>query len=99
MRTFNIQQTYVEKNNPWAGILVAAAFENFSTTNSQKGYCPGQLIFGRDIILPIKHRVGWELLRQQKQMQMIRDNTRKNRHRVEHEYKAGDNVILTKHTT
>ena len=64
MRTFNIQQTCVDKNDPWIVILAAAAFKIFSTTSRQKGYSPGQLIFGRGIILLIKHRVDWELIRQ-----------------------------------
>ena len=33
VQTFNIQQTYVEKNDPWKGILGAAAFTIRSTTN------------------------------------------------------------------
>ena len=37
-RTFNISpQTYVEKNDPWTGILAAAAFVICSTTNRKKG--------------------------------------------------------------
>ena len=59
MRTFNIQQTYLDKNVQWTGIFAAAAFAIRSTTNSQKDYSPVQLIFGRDMILPIKHRVDW----------------------------------------
>ena len=59
VQTFNIQHTYVDKNDPRMGILDAAGFVIFSTTNRQKGYSPGQLIFGRDMILPIKHRVDW----------------------------------------
>ena len=60
VRTFNIStQPYVEKNDPWMGILSAAAFGICSTTNRQKVYSPGQLIFGRDMIIPIKHRVDW----------------------------------------
>ena len=55
--TFNIQQTYVEKNDPWMGILADAAFSICSTTNSKKGYSTGKLIFGYDMIIPIKHRV------------------------------------------
>ena len=66
VRTFNIQQTYVEKNDPWKEILAAAEFEIFSTTNAKKCYSPVQLIFGCDMILPIKHRVDWELICQQK---------------------------------
>ena len=60
VRTFNIStQTYVNKYEPWTGILSAAEFEICSTTNRKKGYSPGQLLFGRDMILPIKHRVIW----------------------------------------
>ena len=49
VRTFNIQQTYVEKNNPWKGILDEAAFVIFSTTNRGKGFSPGQFIFSHDM--------------------------------------------------
>ena len=48
VRNFNIStQTYVEENDPWTGILSASAFAIFSTTNRQKGYSPGKLIFGQ----------------------------------------------------
>ena len=57
---FNISiQTYVGENDPWMGILAAAAFVIFSITNRPKFYSPGQLIFGHDMILPIKHTVDW----------------------------------------
>ena len=59
VRTFKIQQTYVDNNDPWTGILDAAAFSIRSTTSRKKVYSPGQLIFRRDIIPPIKHRVCW----------------------------------------
>ena len=56
------------------------------------------MIFGRDMIILIKHRVDWELIRQQKQTQINRDNTRDNKYRVDYDYKVGDKVMLTKHT-
>ena len=59
----------------------------------------GQLIFGRDIIIPIKHRVDWELIRQQKQTQINRDNACENKHKFDYDYKVGDKVMLTDHTT
>ena len=60
VRTFNIYtQTYVDENDLSTGILAAPVFAIFSTNNSQKGYSPGQFIFGRDMILTIKHRVNW----------------------------------------
>ena len=57
VRTFNITQTYVDKEDPLLGILAAAAFEICSTKNNLKGYSLGKLIIGRDIIPPIKHNV------------------------------------------
>ena len=55
-------------------------------------------MFGRDMILPIEHRVYWELTCQRKQTQISIDNTRKNKHRVDYEYKVRDKVMLTNHT-
>ena len=51
-------------------ILAAAVFAIFSTTNNQKCYSTVQLIFGRDMILPIKHMVDWEIIYQKNHMQM-----------------------------
>ena len=62
VRNFNIQQTYVDKNNHWMGILAAAAFGICFINNRQKRYSPGKLTFGSDMILRMKHRVDWELI-------------------------------------
>ena len=58
VRAYNITQTYCDKDDPWSGILDAASFAICSTTNILKGFSPSQFIFGRDMILPIKHVVG-----------------------------------------
>ena len=76
VRTFNITQTYVVKEEPWLGILDAAEFVIISTKNGLKGYIPGQLLFGRNMILPIKHKVDWKLIRQKNQTQINKDNIR-----------------------
>ena len=54
VQTFNIKQTCVDKNDSLARILAAAASAIRSTTSRQKRYIPGQLIFGRVMILLIK---------------------------------------------
>ena len=98
LRNFNISQTYVDENDLWTRILAATSFAISSTTNRVKGYSTDQLVLVRYIILPIKHEVDWELLRQKNQAQIKKDNIRKKKHRVEHDYKVGDNIMLTKHT-
>ena len=63
----------------------ATVFEILSTINRLKGYSPGQLLFGRAIILLIKHRSDWELIRQQNQTQKNKDNIRKKSKLVNHD--------------
>ena len=49
------------------------------------------------MILPIKYKVDWELIRQQKKTQINKDNICKNRKRVDHIYKVGDKIMLNSH--
>ena len=99
VRTINIStQTYVDENYPWKGILAALLFATCSTNNRLKGYSPGQLIFGCDMILAIKHMVDWGLIHQHNQMQINIDNTLENKYRVNHDYKVGDKFMLIYHT-
>ena len=57
VQTYTITQTYIDKDDPWSGIMTAAEFTMISTTNRLKGYSLGQLVFGRDVILLIKHKL------------------------------------------
>ena len=60
VRNFIIStQTYIDEDDLWTGILSSPAFVVILKINRQKGYIPGRLIFGRDMILPVKHRVNW----------------------------------------
>ena len=49
------------------------------------------------MILPIKHKVGWKLIRQKNQTQINKDNIRQNRKQVDHDYQVGDKVMLNNH--
>ena len=74
--------------------LSAAAFRIFSTKNILKGYSSGQLVCVRNTIIPIKHKVGCELIRQRNQTQINKNNIRKNSKIVNREYKVGYKVML-----
>ena len=58
----------------------------------------GKLVFGRDMIIPIKHEVDWELMRQKNQSQIDKYNIHENKHRVEYDYKVIDKIMLNNHT-
>jgi hypothetical protein len=57
---------------------------------------PGQLVFGRDKVLPIKFMADWEAIEQQRQTEMGHNNRRENASRISHDYKVGDKVLLKK---
>ena len=64
VRTFELQDCYLDEDDPWKGILAAAAFAVRSTVYSTLQKFPGQLIFGRDMMLNIAHEANWDLKRQ-----------------------------------
>ena len=73
--TCNISQTYVDEDDPWLDILAALEFAICLTTSRMKGYSPGELVFGRDMILPIKNKVVWYLILQKNEKQINKDET------------------------
>ena len=47
------------------------------------------------MIIPMEHNVDWELILQQKQTKINKDNIHENSKRVDHNYKVVDKVMLT----
>ena len=50
IRTFELEDNYLDEDDPWKGILSATAFAVRSTIHTTTQKTPGQLVFGRDII-------------------------------------------------
>ena len=59
MRIFNIKEKYVDEYDLWLVILSESAFTFRSTVNILKGYSLVKIVFGRDVIILIKHKVDW----------------------------------------
>jgi hypothetical protein len=78
IRTFELENNYLDEDNPWTGILSATAFAIRTTYHTTLKQSPGQLVFGRDMILNIKHVANWELIRARKQKMTNQNNQRKN---------------------
>jgi transposase InsO family protein len=50
IRTFELESNYLDKEDPWKGILSATAFAVQSTFHTTVRTTTGQLVFGRDMI-------------------------------------------------
>ena len=95
IRSFQLQdKPYYDPDDPWGGILVAVAFALRSTYHTTLQATPGQLIFGRDMVLNVQHLTDWTAIKARKQ-QIIRKNNRiENSKRISHHYQVGDLVML-----
>ena len=58
-RTFELEKKELEKENPWEPFMTATAYAIRSTYHTTLQASPGQLIFGRDMILPLQVKADW----------------------------------------
>ena len=84
----------MDEDDPWAGLLAAAAFAIRSTYHTTLKATPGQLVYGRDMVLNMKHVANWDAITQAKRKMILKNNKRENSKRIPHTYKVGDEVLL-----
>jgi transposase InsO family protein len=94
IRTFELQDNYLDEEDPWKGILSATAFAVRATYHTTLQKTPGQLVFGRDMIFNVQHAANWEYIRARKQKLIKKNNENENKKRIPHTYAVGDQVML-----
>ena len=99
LRTFQVQNDELDTEDPWGGILAATMFAVRSTVHSTLNKTPMQLVFGRDAILNIAHTANWTIIKDRKQKQILKNNSRENAKRADHKYNIGDLVIIKNDST
>ena len=96
MRTFELEKRELEDKEPFEPFLTATAYAIRSTYHTTLKATPGQLVFGRDMILPVLFKANWASIALRKQARINKSNTQENRKRIPHTYKVGDKVLLEK---
>ena len=96
LRTFELEKQELNDVDPWSPFLAACAFAIRSTYHTTLQASPAQLIFGRDMLLPIKFKANWARIRANRQKIIEQSNVKENSTRLNHEYKVGDKILLTK---
>ena len=94
IRTFQLEENYLDEDDPWKGILAATAFAIRSTYHTTLQATPGQLVFGRDLILNCEHIADWEAIKQRKQKLINKNNENENKKRIPHKYAIGDKILI-----
>ena len=96
LRTFDLENQQLDSKEPWTRFLAATAFAIRSTFHTTLGATPAQLVYHRDMLLPIKFNYDWASIRMRRQKEIQRNNRRENKSRIPHVYEVGDKVTLDK---
>ena len=95
LRTKELQQYNFNMDDPWTDILSHISWAIRSLYHTTLRATPGQLVFGRDMLLNIKFVANWNLINETKQRQVNRDNERENKSRIDHDFTVGEKVLVT----
>ena len=98
LRAFDLEGTPIdlEENDPFEQYLSAVSYAIRSAFHQSHGHSPAQLVFGRDMFLPVPATIDWNSLKERKQERIRKNNIRENSKRVPHTYEKGDLVTLKK---
>jgi len=98
MRSMELQDNpYYDPEDPWSGILAAASFAMRATYHTTLQATPGQLVFGRDMILNTQYLADWTAIKARKQDLIRKNNLTENVKRIPYQYHIGDQVMLEHH--
>ena len=86
VHTFDLQNNYLEEDDPWSGILAATAFAVQTIYHTNLQYTPVHLVFGFDMILNNPLIAYWEAIRLLKQKKG-KNNQLENKNRKTHLYR------------
>ena len=92
LRTMELEEEELDKKQPFEPFLSAAAYAIRSTYHTTLEATPAELVFGRNMLLPVQFKADWEAIRARRQRLIVENNKRENASRLEHTYKVGDLV-------
>jgi hypothetical protein len=96
LRISEIDGREMDETDHWVPFLSSAAYAIRITFHATLEATPGKVVFGRDMVLPIKFMLDWGAIEQQRQKEMGRNYRRENASRISNVYKVGDKILLRK---
>ena len=93
VRTLDLQNNYLDEDDPWSGILAATSFEVCIMYHTTLQAISGQLVFGGDMILNTPFIEDWGAIRRLKQQLIDKDNKNINKDRKSHSYKVRKKLL------
>ena len=75
-------------------LLQAVAYGLRSTFHSSLQATPGQITFGRDMIIHSTYLANWKFIRYYQRKNTLYNNAKENRKRIQHDYQPGHNFSI-----
>ena len=94
VHTFNFKIIYLDKDDPWSGILADTAFTVLSTYHTKLQATPVQLVSGFNMILNTPFITDWEDIRIRKQQIIDKNNQNENKNCKLHFYEVSEKLQL-----
>ena len=96
IRTFELEELELDEDNPFTGILSAVSWAIRSMYHTTLQATPGQLVFGRDMILNLHHIANWKSIQARKQDIINKNLWKENDKRINYDYAVGDKILLAR---
>ena len=93
MRTFDLQDNYLDKNDPWSGALSATVLAVRGTYHTMLQATPCQVVFGNGMILNTPFIADWEAISLRKQ-KIIETTNLKIKNSKPNTYRIQDKVVV-----
>lgn len=81
--------------DPWGDIISSVAWAIRASYHHTLQATPGQLVFGRDMLLNVEYIANWHEMTSRKQKDIEKSNSRENQKRIDFDYKVGQKVFVT----
>jgi hypothetical protein len=82
LRDFELEERELDTDDPW---------DEFLQTLQAS---PGQVVFGRDMILDIRFQANWDRIKSNRKKIIANSNKRENLNRIKHKYNVVDRILL-----
>ena len=96
LRTFDLDNKVLDPIDPFGEYLAQITWAMRSTYHTTLDASPGQIVFGRDMLIDMEHQVDWKKIHMRKQKVIDYNNLRENSKRFDYDYKQGDKVLIHK---
>ena len=84
----------MDDKDPFEEFISATVYAIVSTYHTTLQATPGQVVFGKDLLIPMQFNVNWARIAFRKQNTIHQSNHRENKRRHPYRYKVGDKVLL-----